>query len=305
MLSENENISKPRAQIAERQPFTALPNWIIRKRGEDPKWLSCAEFSVLLTLQFFANGAGVDSSVFPSYDTIAMYSGVSRRSAIDCIKSLIDKNLLKKEARKNKDGQQSNIYRLMIWGDGEPAQATGGGAGSALGGVQDLHWGGAGFAPEQEPINKKRKEIPPVSPQRLPVPPTPASEPSSPVSGTKRVKATDSGIPDDLRPLSALICSFFNEHKAGAKSQRAFTGLISQLMKILQDKSGGIEHVKKQLLIAIEKSEMGEKKWSSITYENWERFGKQKTPAWQVNNRPSTQAVTTIFEEDAAMDLQF
>ena len=108
-----------------------------------------------------------------------------------------------------------------------------------------------------------------------------------------------------LRPLSELICSFFNDHKAGARTQRAFSGLILQLRKILQDKSGGMQHVKKQLLIAIEKSEMGEKKWSSITYENWERFGKQKTPAWQINNRPSTQAVTTIFEEDAASDLQF
>jgi hypothetical protein len=81
--------------------------------------------------------------------------------------------------------------------------------------------------------------------------------------------------------------------------------LILQLRKILQDKSGGMQHVKKQLQVAIEKSQMGEKKWNSITYENWERFGKQKTPAWQINNRPSTQAVTTIFDEDAASDLQF
>jgi len=159
----------------------------------------------------------------------------------------------------------------------------------------------------RRPINPEDQleENPPVSPQRLPTPPTPATDTPSPASGTKRVKATQSSVPDDLRPLSELICSFFNEHKSGAKTQRAFSGLILQLRKILQDKSGGMQHVKKQLQIAIEKSQMGEKKWSSITYENWERFGKQKTPAWQINNRPSTQTVTTIFEEDAASDLQF
>lgn len=289
------------ADIIGRQPFTALPNWIIRKRAEDAKWLSCAEFSVLVTLQFFANGAGADSSVFPSYNTIAMYSGVSRRSAIDCIDSLMSKNLVKKETRKSKDGQQSNIYKLTIWGDSEPAQVTGGGAESALGVVQDLHWGSAGFAPKQEPMNKKREENPPVSPRRLPAPPTPSTR----SSGTKRVRATEESIPDGLRPLSELICSFFNDHKSGAKTERALAGLILQLTKILQDKNGGIEHVRKQLQSAISKSQMGEKKWSSITYENWERFGKQKTPAWQINNRPSTQTVTTIFEEDAASDLQF
>lgn len=155
--------------------------------------------------------------------------------------------------------------------------------------------------PEDQLKENQLEENPPVSPRKLPAPPTP----SSPGSGTKRVKATQSSVPDDLRPLSELICSFFNEHKAGAKTQRAFAGLILQLRKILQDKSGGIQHVKKQLQTAIEKSQMGEKKWSCITYENWERFGKQKTPAWQINNRPSTQAFTTIFEEDAASDLQF
>lgn len=159
----------------------------------------------------------------------------------------------------------------------------------------------------RRPINPENhlEENPPVSPQRLPTPPTPATGTLSPASGTKRVQATQSSVPDALRPLSGLICSFFNDHKAGAKTQRAFNGLILQLMKILQDKSGGMQHVKKQLQTAIEKSQMGEKKWSSITYENWERFGKQKTPAWQTNNRPSTQAATTIFEEDAASDLQF
>lgn len=155
----------------------------------------------------------------------------------------------------------------------------------------------------RRPINQENQleENPPVSPRRLPAPPTPSTR----SSGTKRVRATEESIPDGLRPLSELICSFFNDHKSGAKTERALAGLILQLTKILQDKNGGIEHVRKQLQSAISKSQMGEKKWSSITYENWERFGKQKTPAWQINNRPSTQTVTTIFEEDAASDLQF
>lgn len=290
------------AEITGRQPFTGLPNWIIRKRAKDAKWLSCAEVSVLLTLQFFANGTGLDSSVFPSYNTIAAYSGISRRLAIDCIDSLMNKKLVKKEMRKDENGQQTNIYKVMIWSDEEPDCIAEGGAKSALGGVQDLHWGGAKSAPKQEPINNKKPEEPPITPHTPPMPPC---EASGPVFDTKRPKATEEDIPDDLRPLSALICSFFNDHKAGAKTQRAFAGLILQLRKILQDKNGGMQHVKKQLQIAIERSEIGEKKWNSITYENWERFGKQKVAAWQINNRPSTQVASTIFEEDAASSLQF
>lgn len=126
---------------------------------------------------------------------------------------------------------------------------------------------------------------------------------SSPKSG--KVVAVTRSVPSELLPVADLICSFFNDHKAGAKTQKAFTGLITQLLKILRDRNGGILHVKKQLEFAIERSEIGEKKWSSITYSNWERFGKQNKSFAQVNNRPSTHAATPIFDEDAASGLQF
>ena len=153
--------------------------------------------------------------------------------------------------------------------------------------------------PLRRPINPEDQleENPPVSPRKLPAPPTPATHVPSPGSGTKRVKATESAVPDDLRPLSELICSFFNEHKAGARTQRAFAGLILQLRKILQDKSGGMQHVKKQLQVAIEKSQMGEKKWASITHENWQRFGQGNTSNSKFQS-PQLPMISVAFAED-------
>jgi hypothetical protein len=61
-----------------------------------------------------------------------------------------------------------------------------------------------------------------------------------------------------------------------------------------------MDHVKKQLEEAIEKSSMGEKKWISITYSNWERFAKTSKPKWdQVNTRPATSELLTKHKDDA------
>lgn len=94
-----------------KHPSTGLPNWIIKKRAADAKWLSCAEVSVLLALQFFIDHTGADSSVFLSYNRIATYSGISRRSAIDCIDSLVGKGLVSKESGRSESGNQCNFYK--------------------------------------------------------------------------------------------------------------------------------------------------------------------------------------------------
>lgn len=291
------------AEIVGRHPFTGLPNWIIRKRAKDAKWLSCAEVSVLLTLQFFANGTGADSSVFPSYNTIASYSGISRRSAIECIDSLMSKGLVKKEIRKNENGNQSNIYKMMIWNDQEPDLVAGGGAGSALGVVnqlhqggepaapgvvQDLHQGGAGSAPEQEPMNKKNPEEPPMSPatkqtpeplngERRPAPTTPNQSRRK----TGRFVAKPNDVPSTLSAVAEEVCEFFNKHKAGQHTERAFQGLLDQLAQINEDECGGINAVKSQIETAITVSKTGEKKWQSILYKNWCLYGKQETSTRQ------------------------
>lgn len=162
---------------------------------------------------------------------------------------------------------------------------------------------------KEKQVGEDSKPEPAPSPvqDHQPSPMRPLQEPQQAPSGPKsgKVVAVARSVPSELLPAADLICSFFNHHKAGAKTQKAFAGLITQLLKILRDRNGGMLQVKKQLEFAIERSEIGEKKWSSITYSNWERFGKQNKPATQVNNRPSTHAATPIFDEDAASDLQF
>jgi hypothetical protein len=153
------------AKIEGQQYFTALPNWIFKKQIESPGWLSCSELSVLFALQFFANGTNSSNGVYPSYKTICMYANVSKRTAVDCIKSLEEKGLIQKETRGDENGQTSNIYFLNIWNHEPPASLghPDPRCSDCTPPVQILHPPGANSAPEQEPMNKKRKN-PPLSP---------------------------------------------------------------------------------------------------------------------------------------------
>jgi hypothetical protein len=113
--------------------------------------------------------------------------------------------------------------------------------------------------------------------------------------------AVKESIPIKLRAVANDICNFFNNHKGGQKTKTAFDGLINNLIRILDDPHGGIQDVKAQLKEAIQRSVDGEKKWHSITYSNWERFGKKQRPAWDVaNTRASTATLMQVFEEDEA-----
>jgi len=103
------------ARISGQQPFTAVPNWIFQKQKSEPGWLSCNELSVLLVLQYFANGANAGSDVFPSQKTISACAGISKSSVIRAVSVLVEKKLVEKIPRYDESGQKSNIYRLMIW----------------------------------------------------------------------------------------------------------------------------------------------------------------------------------------------
>jgi hypothetical protein len=133
--------------------------------------------------------------------------------------------------------------------------------------------------------------------------PTRSAEPIK--AKNRKFVATLSGsegvtIPPQLSTIASGICDFFNNHKGGAKTKRSFYSLTDSLIRILEDPGGGIEAVRKQLDSAIEKSKSGEKKWDSITYQNWDKFGREKKPHWEQNTRPSTQQIVSTFEEDIA-----
>ena len=60
----------------------------------------------------YVNG---ENKAFQSYETIAKKRSMAKVQAKRVVKSLIEKGLLKKEARKNKDnkGYTSNLYTLL------------------------------------------------------------------------------------------------------------------------------------------------------------------------------------------------
>ena len=68
----------------------------------------------LLVYMYLARCGNQGSTSFPSYNKIAEKTGMSRRKAIDSVKSLEEKNLLVKEKRYNYERQEnySNIYRV-------------------------------------------------------------------------------------------------------------------------------------------------------------------------------------------------
>jgi hypothetical protein len=96
-------------------------------------------------------------------------------------------------------------------------------------------------------------------------------------------------VGEALHSHSDKILEFFNKHKSGKKTIRAFHGLLAELAKILNDPSGGSAAVSSQLQRAIDSSALHDKKWASITYENWKRFG-------QLPQRQSTLAQQAVTE---------
>lgn len=98
-------------------PFVAIPTWIIKKRAQEPGWLSCSELSVLIALQYFASGTSPGQTVYPSYKSICAHANVSKRTASECINGLVEKGLIGRTARRDSSGQTSNLYSLKYWGN--------------------------------------------------------------------------------------------------------------------------------------------------------------------------------------------
>ena len=69
----------------------------------------------LLVYIYLARCGNQCSASFPSYNTIAQKTGISRRKVIECVKSLEEKQLLMKERRYDFEKQEyySNLYRLL------------------------------------------------------------------------------------------------------------------------------------------------------------------------------------------------
>ena len=140
----------------------------------------------------------------------------------------------------------------------------------------------------------------PINPENQSLENQVARRPATPETaarGSARFTAETKHIPFDLQNVADDVCAFFNSHKSGAKTKRAFDGLIKELLQIKLDKSGGIKAVQSQLAVAIKRSEMGEKKWASITYDNWQRFGQSNAGSSKFQS-PQLPMISVAFAED-------
>ena len=94
------------AEMRKREPFVMVESRVLLSEE-----LSIYEKMVYCVLCSFAdNETGI---CYPSYETIAARAGCSRRKAIACIETLVEKGLLRKEERATKNGgNRTNIYYL-------------------------------------------------------------------------------------------------------------------------------------------------------------------------------------------------
>jgi len=78
----------------------------------DREDLTIYEKTVYIVIARYVNG---ENKAFPSYETIAKKGSMAKVQVMRVVKSLIQKGLLKKEGRKNKDneGSTSNLYTLL------------------------------------------------------------------------------------------------------------------------------------------------------------------------------------------------
>jgi hypothetical protein len=117
--------------------------------------LTTHEKMVYIVLRSFANPHKPEA--FPSYETIAKLGSMTRRHAINCVKSLVEKGLLKKEMRfdvtkDRKIRNTSNLYKLqnpkVVNDIHHPSESDS----PPL--VNDIHQGSEYSSPEQNQLTK-------------------------------------------------------------------------------------------------------------------------------------------------------
>lgn len=250
-----------------RHPFTALPDNLFGI-------LEGHEWAVMMAL------AHHGYSSYPSQQRISTLAGISLATTKRVLFSLKEKGLVEWDSRKRPDGGQgSNLYRLTIDHLWNPAPLAQG----------ELPPSSQRATPqltesyEQDLLEQDSKEpieapLTPLAsePGRMAEPllergqPTPEINPEN----VLRIKV----IPEPLQPLRNEILTFWDEHKGGRKTQRAWEDQMRNLVKILEDPKGGIFAVKDQLEKAARAAIHGKNGgWAAITYGNWDKYGKDKT----------------------------
>lgn len=115
-----------------------------------------------LAYMYLARCGNHGGTSFPSYRTIAKKCSMSRRKAIDAVRTLEEQGFLTKERRRKGDKNETNLYivehDLEQKKGGDGAQGASPGAHHAPGDVHRMHQGGAPGAPNKEPQDKEQGE---------------------------------------------------------------------------------------------------------------------------------------------------
>jgi hypothetical protein len=105
-------------------------------------------------------------------------------------------------------------------------------------------------------------------------------------------KPTATDVPLELQPVATELLDFWAE-KRGARTTRAWSGLLSELTRIAQDMHGGVEVVRTQLNAAVQSG------WQSVTYANWQRYAK---PAKPFGNNTATRYASRAERQRSEID---
>jgi hypothetical protein len=172
--------------------------------------------------------------------------------------------------------------------------------------------------PDHQPQATEAQPQPtqPVKPWESPQQPKPETPPEpqpalatvpvdpQPKSRKAGFTPTEGNVPAALLPVVSELLEFWAS-KGGKKTERAWTAQLGQLNQIQADPTGGTEAARAQLLAGVQAATFG-KAWCAVTYANWQRYGRSRTPIGGTGfNRRMTQdehaaeALAFIRERDA------
>ena len=130
---------------------------------------------------------------------------------------------------------------------------------------------------------------------KVPEPPTQTMALTKPAR-KPRFQPSHDLIPAELLPVHPEILGFWAV-KAGARTQQAWNGLMTQLALIQQDPLGGTEALRSQLQEGIDRAPI--KPWMSVTHSLWRTYGMKGARPGLGGNRRKTP------EEHAADSIAF
>ena len=85
-----------------------------------------------------------------------------------------------------------------------------------------------------------------------------------------KVTLTLEQVPEDLAPVAEIFIDWWNRHKGGKRTQLALTNQIGQFRKILE--ASDMAALTQQIQQGIDSSAVGGRRWSGITFANFEQY---------------------------------